>query len=305
MDKSEGPLVSVLMTSYNREQYIAEAIESVLASTYTNFELIIVDDCSTDKTVSIAKKYERIDERVKVYVNQKNLRQFGNRNKAANYANGKFLKYFDSDDVMYRDCLEVMVDAFKKNENAGAVSQTNDPLVNEKREPCLYSPQESYLNHFFRGNPILFSGPSGSMFKKEVFLELGGFDENIGILADTVLMLKIAAKYPFVGVRNNLLYWRRHDEQVTIGQADWFEMIKQRFEINKNALNSKEFPLSNELKKIISRNIKNVLIRRILMRLIKKGNFSEFFKLVKICDLRLTDFMLAIIKNKKFTSLPN
>ena len=65
----DSPLVSVLMTAYNREKYIAEAIESVLASTYTNFELIIVDDCSTDKTVEIAKSYEVKDNRIKVYIN--------------------------------------------------------------------------------------------------------------------------------------------------------------------------------------------------------------------------------------------
>ena len=96
-----GPLVSVLMTAYNREKYIEEAIGSVLASTYTYFELIIVDDCSKDKTVEIAKKYERMDERVKVYINETNLGDYPNRNKAASYASGEYLKYVDSDDLVY------------------------------------------------------------------------------------------------------------------------------------------------------------------------------------------------------------
>ena len=60
------PLVSVLMTAYNREQYLAEAIESVLASTFTHFELIIADDCSTDRTVEIAKSYASRDSRVSI-----------------------------------------------------------------------------------------------------------------------------------------------------------------------------------------------------------------------------------------------
>ena len=68
---TDSPVVSVLMTSYNRQDFIAEAIESVLNSTLKNFELIIVDDCSTDKTVDIAKSYEASDNRVKVYVNGK------------------------------------------------------------------------------------------------------------------------------------------------------------------------------------------------------------------------------------------
>jgi len=137
------------------------------------------------------------------------------------------------------------------------------------------------------------------MFKKDVFFEIGGFDENIGILADTLLMFKIASKYPVVGVRNNLFYWRRHDDQVTIGQADWFEMIKQRFEINRIVLSSDDFPLPKKEQKIILRNVKNILTRRILTRLIRTKNFHEFYKLVKFCKLRPTDFILAIIKNKK------
>ena len=95
------PLVSVLMTAYNRELYIAEAIESVLQSSYTNFELIIVDDVSTDSTISIAKKYSEIDKRVYVYQNETNLGDYDNRNKAASFAKGMLYKYLDSDDVIY------------------------------------------------------------------------------------------------------------------------------------------------------------------------------------------------------------
>ena len=66
---NQKPIVSVLMTAYNRENYIGEAIESVLASTLQDFELIIVDDCSKDKTVDIAKSYEAKDSRIKIYIN--------------------------------------------------------------------------------------------------------------------------------------------------------------------------------------------------------------------------------------------
>ncbi|HEV2714429.1 MAG TPA: glycosyltransferase family A protein, partial [Terriglobales bacterium] len=94
------PLVSVLMTAYNREKYIAEAIESVLASNFKDFELIIVDDCSKDRTAEIARRYTS-DSRVQVHVNEKNLGDYPNRNRAASLARGKYLKYLDSDDVIY------------------------------------------------------------------------------------------------------------------------------------------------------------------------------------------------------------
>ncbi|MBK8712927.1 MAG: glycosyltransferase family 2 protein [Niastella sp.] len=99
----QDPLVSVLMTAYNRQQFIAEAIESVLASTYQNWELIIVDDGSKDDTVAVTKSYAEKDNRIHVYVNEKNLGDYPNRNKAAFYANGKYLKYLDSDDLIMKE----------------------------------------------------------------------------------------------------------------------------------------------------------------------------------------------------------
>ncbi|HEY4875342.1 MAG TPA: glycosyltransferase family 2 protein, partial [Puia sp.] len=116
---AELPLVSVLMTAYNREKYIAQAIESVLASSYKNFELIIVDDCSSDNTIEIAKKYQQQDSRIKVHVNEKNLGDYPNRNKAASYAKGKYLKYVDADDYIYPAGLELLIQMMAKFQNAG------------------------------------------------------------------------------------------------------------------------------------------------------------------------------------------
>src|ERR1700760_2110219 len=105
------PVASVLMTSYNREKYIAEAIESVLASSFTDFELIIVDDRSTDNTAAIARSYAEKDPRIKLYVNEVNLQQFPNRNKAASLARGEYIYYCDSDDSLLPDGLARLVKA--------------------------------------------------------------------------------------------------------------------------------------------------------------------------------------------------
>src|SRR6266404_3983608 len=107
------PTVSVLTTAYNREKYIAQAIESVLASSFKDFELIIVDDCSKDHTVEIARRYTG-DSRVQIHVNERNLGQFQNRNHAASLARGKYLKYLDSDDFIYPHGVAVMVDAMER-----------------------------------------------------------------------------------------------------------------------------------------------------------------------------------------------
>ncbi len=299
MNTSSTPLVSVLMTAYNREKYIEDAIQSVLTSSYTHFELIIVDDCSHDQTYAIAKKYELKDSRIKVYRNDHNLSQFVNRNKAATYAQGTFIKYLDSDDIMYPHCLDVMINAMLQYPEAAIVSETNSKLVDEVF-PHIYSPRESYINHFFKGNSILYEGPSGCMFKRDIFMQFGGFNEEIGILADTLLMLKIAAKFAVIGVRDTLFYWRRHEEQVTVGQLNKLEMMKQRFEINKIILNSNNFPLTSHEQKIVSRNIKNIFIRRMLKNLISKPtNFRDFYKLTTFSNVKITDFIKAAFKNKR------
>lgn len=204
------PLLSVLMTSYNREKYIAEAIESVLASTYTHFELIIVDDCSIDNTVLIAKKYEAIDNRVTVYVNEKNLGQFTNRNKAASFAKGIYIKYVDSDDLIYPYTLELMTKAMQIFPNAAlGFCLTHGKC--KKQLPYLLNPEEVYYQHFFDGG-LLFVGPTGLIIKREVFFEMKCFEEY-GMPSDNHLALKIAGKYPVVAMTRDLFWWREHPEQ--------------------------------------------------------------------------------------------
>jgi glycosyltransferase involved in cell wall biosynthesis len=85
---SNSPLVSVLMTAFNREEYIAEAIESVLGQTLADFELIISDDCSTDRTLEIANAFARRDGRIRVLRNASNLGDYPNRRCAAALARG-------------------------------------------------------------------------------------------------------------------------------------------------------------------------------------------------------------------------
>lgn len=205
------PLVSVLITCYNREKFIAESIESVLASTFTDFELIIVDDHSIDNTVAIAKSYEIKDSRVKVFVNKKNLTQFANRNRAASYAKSKFLKYVDSDDIIYPHTLQIMVDSMKQFPFAalGFCLRNGAPY---KSFPYQLESKESFRRHFFEGSPM-FVGPSGLIIKREAFEMVNGFEE-FGMPSDNHLTLKIASKFPVVAMSRDLFWWRIHEGQV-------------------------------------------------------------------------------------------
>lgn len=204
------PLVSVLMTSYNREKYIAEAIESVLASTYANFELIISDDRSADKTVEIAKHFAAADSRVKVFINEKNLGDYSNRNQAASYATGKYLKYVDADDLIYPWGLQVLVSCMEQFPNAGwgLCSLEQDE---KKVFPFLLTPEEIY-KYAYLGQGLFHKAPLSSIIKTEVFKAVGGFSGKQH-LGDFELWHLLALKYNLVVMPHGIVWHRVHDEQ--------------------------------------------------------------------------------------------
>lgn len=102
----KNELISIAMTSYNGEKYIAEQLDSILTQTYDNFELIICDDCSKDSTVKIIKDYCGKDSRIKLYVNEKNLGFKKNFEKAISLCKGEYIALSDQDDIWLPEHLE-------------------------------------------------------------------------------------------------------------------------------------------------------------------------------------------------------
>ena len=106
-------LVSIIMPSYNTARFIDKTIESVLKQTYKNWEMLIVDDCSTDNTEEIVSKYD--DKRIIYLKNQKKSGAAVSRNKALKNAKGKWIAFLDSDDLWYPTKLEEQINYMKKN----------------------------------------------------------------------------------------------------------------------------------------------------------------------------------------------
>lgn len=111
----EKVLVSVNMIAYNASKYIAESIESVILQTFPHWELIVVDDGSTDDTLTIAKAYAAKDERVRVYSNGQNEGIVYTRNRALHYSSGKYVAVLDSDDIALPDRLEKQMNFMEQN----------------------------------------------------------------------------------------------------------------------------------------------------------------------------------------------
>lgn len=207
---TSAPLVSVLMTVYNRNKYIAAAIESILASTYTHWELIIVDDQSKDDSVAIAQSYAKQDQRIRVYVNEKNLGDYPNRNQAASYAKGKYLKYVDADDLIYPYGLEQLVFYMEQFPEAG-YGLCSLPQDEFAIFPFQLSPEEAYQRHYLKQD-LFYKAPLSSMIKKEAFETAGRFTGK-RMLGDFEMWNILSQKYPVVLMPHGIVWSREHDEQ--------------------------------------------------------------------------------------------
>ena len=205
-----APLVTVLLTAYNRERYLAESIESVLSQTWGDFELVIVDDKSTDGTLALAHDFAARDPRIRVHANERNLGDYGNRNFAASLARGEFMKFHDSDDVMYPHCLDVMARALRAEPCAGFGLSTSRSWPGGP-VPMLLTPRQAYQREFL-GFGLFMCGPASALFRTTVFRELGGFT-NYGAPSDTIFWMRACARYPVLLLPGDLFYYREHPGQ--------------------------------------------------------------------------------------------
>lgn len=248
------------MTAYNRENYIAEAIESILAQTFKDFELIIVDDRSKDRTLEIARRYTT-DARVQVHVNEKNLGDYPNRNRAAELARGRYLKYLDADDIMYPDCLEIMTEQMERFSEAAIGIESEAEHRWPRPFPVLLSPAEAYREHFLRQG-ILSEGPTAIIIRTAVFREAGGFSQQRHI-SDTELWLRIARHWPLVLCCCGLTWWRQHAEQESVSEKADSSAIVRRYLLDVKALMAKDCPMGLAEQRLALRRIQKRYLKRI------------------------------------------
>lgn len=269
MTPPRAPAVSVLMTAFNRARYIGAAIESVLAQTFDDFELVIVDDASSDGTLDVARRYAAIDARVRVVANDRNLGDYPNRNHAASLARGRFLKYHDSDDLMYTHCLATIVPALDAEPRAAFAVSTGWAWPGGPC-PMLLSPRLCYEREFL-GPGLFMAGPASALFRTDVFRALGGF-ENHGVPSDFVFWLKACARYSALLVPADLFWYREHAGQELRG--DRAERDRARAAgLAWQALHAPDCPLGTGTIARARRNYAFILIRAI-WRDLRRGAFG-------------------------------
>ena len=277
-------LISILMTAYNREKYIAAAIESVIFSTFKNFELIIVDDCSTDSTVEIARKFQMLDSRIKVYVNDLNLGDYPNRNKAAGYARGKYIKYIDADDMIYPWGLEIIARNLILFPNAGYFLDSIEQ-DHEKIFPFELEPSKAYEREYFNSS-IFNKAPTSATIKLDTFKKYNGFSGK-QMVGDFEMWHKLSLAENVVLLPHGIVWSRNHEEQESkLTRNDSFWLFKYMM-ISFYFLNLKETPLESSKKDVALKKLKRSIARSILKTVIFEMDFAKARKMKGMCNLTL------------------
>jgi len=292
--------LSVLMTSYNRESLIIESIQSVLKSSYSEFEFIIVDDSSTDSTWYIIQEFALIDKRIKAYRNDSNLGDYLNRNKAVSYAKGKYIKFVDSDDVIEQDCLESMISQMETYPNV-YFGLSSDRKWLEKQSIIVWTPSDLFNIFFFHGKAIG-TPPTGSIFRRDAFISLGGFSGK-QYLGDTEMWLKFSVSYNALIFPNDLYHWREHSDQQMVKEKKNLIIKYQRFQMLLDFISNSDLSINYFHRKMAERNLKNIQSRLILLNILR-AKFSIAQKDFHGYRLRFFDLIISLMPNKypKFIS---
>ena len=202
---------SILMSNYNNGKYLQEAIDSVITQTYANWEIILVDDVSTDNSKELYEKYEN-DKRIKLYYNKKNSGYGYTLRKCAELASGTIYGVLDPDDVLKPDAVEVMVQTHKDNPNAALVYSTCIEMNEDLTKPLHKGPE---IKEQVKNGDIYFCNKNGNIghfttFKAEYYRRTEGISPFSGIAADQDLYLKLYEVGDAVFVNKCLYKYRIH-----------------------------------------------------------------------------------------------
>ena len=198
---SDSKLISVLLPVYNCEQYLEKAIQSILDQTYTNFELLIIDDYSNDNSAEIINNFTKFDDRVSVIRNDDNLGITKSLNKLLSLAKGEFIARQDADDISQKERFHLQLD-FLQKKNLDVVYTRSKRIDNRKIIPgfSFYFPQRIVVRY---KNPFI----HGTLFaKKNVINNLGGYDERFIYSQDYKLVTDLLDQGCNIKIMRDVLY---------------------------------------------------------------------------------------------------
>jgi glycosyltransferase involved in cell wall biosynthesis len=247
-------VISVLMSAYNSELYIKQAIESILSQTYQDFEFIIINDGSSDETDSIITSYS--DPRIIYINNHQNLGLIASLNKGLKIAKGNYIARMDADDIALPNRFEMQLEVFKKNPDAIVVGSDYFSFSDSKKTYVKSSSDSDY------NKAVLFFSPCfchPSVMMKNIFNELNIYYNNdFKHAEDYQLWTQLAFHGSFLNVTEPLLMYRSHLNQISaINKSTQSEIS---YKIRKAYLNKLGFKVDDNKLEIINLIGNNVFI---------------------------------------------
>lgn len=205
----EKKKISIVLPVYNGENYISESVESIISQTYRNWELIIVNDCSTDNTLCICEGFASKDDRIKVISNEKNLKLPGTLNAGFCLATGDYYTW-TSDDNMYRpEALEVL--ARTLDHNPDAVMVYSDLTDIDGNGNIIESESLSDPEYIVTGNVI----GACFLYTAVVAKQVGEYDESLFLAEDYDYWIRLYSCGKIIHIMDDLYLYRRHEESLS------------------------------------------------------------------------------------------
>lgn len=203
------PTISIIIACYNAEKYIIETLESVIKQTYSNFEIIAIDDGSTDNTLSILKKYQKNDTHINI-ISQSNQHCTKARINGITHSKGKYIIFLDSDDIIAPTYLEKCNDVLERNPDISIVYAK--ARLFGRINKSWFLPKFN-IKRFLLGNCIYVS----SLIRKSDYDKVGGFDERLSVLEDWDLFISIIKNGGKVyKIEEELFFYRKRNDETSV-----------------------------------------------------------------------------------------
>ncbi|WP_316814902.1 glycosyltransferase [Pedobacter nyackensis] len=229
----ERTVVSVVIPCYNHGRYLSKAIESILGQTHRNTEIIVVDDGSTDNTVSVCNSYPNVK-----YVRTERLGLSGARNTGIRYSTGNYLVFLDADDYLYADAFKINLKYFSDNGKVVFVSGSHDKVDDEGNLLPTSKPAERWAENYeglLNGNYIAMEATV--MYRKELFYSFF-FDPQLKACEDYDINLNITRYFPTVTHTEKIAAYRIHGANMSADKILMLDYVMKVLERQKSKLRS-------------------------------------------------------------------
>jgi len=238
LQKRKYPKITILMSVYNGEKYLREAVDSILNQTFKNFEFIIINDGSTDKTEEILKDYN--DSRIKIYKNKRNLGVAKSLNVGLKMAKGEYIARQDSDDISTPKRLAVQAD-FLDRHPAYAVVGVFPKVINEISDKIRYGQRpikDIDIRKTLKTKNCIVHG--SAMIRMRCLHDVGLYDESMANSEDYELWLRLAKKYAFRNIAKFLYVLRLHNKNLDAAYIKEQQIFVALGKIKNNSSNIEE-----------------------------------------------------------------